>query len=224
MNSMRLALRCCGWLVVLTALAVVGTGCSSSENGNARPTLSFQAPAADSDLEIGGLVTISYTDNDAEDPATTDLVADLDGNPATAGDQIVLAASRPHQAGAQQNLDWNTAGVAAGTWTIIATTDDGVNSPVVTICPAKVVLHTLWPLDHTNIVLRDYAGDAIPAGSTDAYSPRQTCGHCHDVDNISNAYHFQQGRTDASGQIIMADDYFGDNRPWLKSPGMYGKW
>jgi hypothetical protein len=224
MNSMRLALRCCGWLVVLTAFALVGTGCSSSEDGNARPTLSFQSPAADVDHQIGDPVTITYSDNDAEDPATTGLVADQDGNPLTAGDQIVLAAGRQHQAGAQQSFDWDTSGVAAGTWTIIATTDDGVNSPVVTICPANVVLHTLWPLDHSNIMLRDYAGNAIPAGSTTPYSPRQTCGYCHDVNSISNAYHFQQGRTDQTGQIIMADDYFGDNRPWLKSPGMYGKW
>ena len=47
---------------------------------------------------------------------------------------------------------------------------------------------------------------------------------CHDVDAISNGYHFQQGRTDADGLVQATDDFFGDGRDWLKSPGMYGKW
>ena len=39
----------------------------------------------------------------------------------------------------------------------------------------------------------------------------------------TNAYHFQQGRTDADGNIIVGDDL--DSRlPWLVSRGMYGKW
>jgi hypothetical protein len=79
-------------------------------------------------------------------------------------------------------------------------------------------------MDHTNLVLRDRLGNPIRSGSTEPYSPRQTCGTCHDVDAIANAYHFQQGRTDATGLVVMDDDYFGDGRFFLKSAGMYGKW
>ena len=79
-------------------------------------------------------------------------------------------------------------------------------------------------MDHTNIILKDRLGDPLTAASTVPYSPRQTCGACHDVDSIANGYHFQQGRTDANGNIQMADDFFGDGRDWLKSDGMYGKW
>jgi len=43
------------------------------------------------------------------------------------------------------------------------------------------------------------------------------------MDYDGNAYHFQQGRTDADGNIIVGDDL--DSRlPWLVSRGMYGKW
>lgn len=77
---------------------------------------------------------------------------------------------------------------------------------------------------HENIVLRDRWGSPLTVASTEPYSPRKTCGECHDIDAIANGYHFQQGRTDAHGDIQMADDFNGDGRDWLKSDGMYGKW
>ena len=79
-------------------------------------------------------------------------------------------------------------------------------------------------MDHTNIVLKDRMGNALTANSTEPYSPRQTCGTCHDIDAIANGYHFQQGRTDKDGAIQVADNFFADGRTWLKSDGMYGKW
>jgi hypothetical protein len=222
----RLPQRCHAGFVLLAVLALVMAGCGGSDgDSNKAPTLSFTAPPADVDVQAGAQVPITYADDDAEnDPAVTTLYADLDGNLGTAGDQILLDANRPHSSGADQSVMWNTTGVAEGSWWIIAVTNDGQNGDVVTTCPAQVITHSRWPDDHTNIVLLDRLGNAIPVGSTEPYSPRQTCGACHDVDQISNAYHFQQGRTDVNGNIIMQDDYFGDNRPWLKSPGMYGKW
>ena len=78
---------------------------------------------------------------------------------------------------------------------------------------------------HDSIVLKDRLGQPIALGSTEPYSPRQTCGgSCHDIDEIANGYHFQQGRTDADGAIAMADDFYQDGRKWLQSDGMYGKW
>ena len=79
-------------------------------------------------------------------------------------------------------------------------------------------------MDHTNIVLKDRLGNPLTVDATEPYSPRQTCGTCHDVDSIANGYHFQQGRTDENGTIQTATDFFGDGRDWLLSDGMYGKW
>jgi hypothetical protein len=77
---------------------------------------------------------------------------------------------------------------------------------------------------HPDVVLRDRLGAALPPGSTDPYSPRQTCGACHDVDEAANGYHFQQGRTDAAGDVVTKDNFFNDGRTFLRSAGMYGKW
>lgn len=77
---------------------------------------------------------------------------------------------------------------------------------------------------HPDVLLLDRLGQPLLAGSGEPFSPRQTCGDCHDIDAIANAYHFQQGRTDADGNIVVQDDYFGDGRTFLRSAGMYGKW
>ncbi|MBU0718796.1 MAG: hypothetical protein KJ749_11150, partial [Planctomycetes bacterium] len=82
---------------------------------------------------------------------------------------------------------------------------------------------------HTPIPLRDVLGNVLIAGVTEPYSPRQTCTgscHAHDLDSptgIAGGYHFQEGRTDLDGNIIMGDDYFGDGRPWMQSPARYGR-
>ncbi len=76
---------------------------------------------------------------------------------------------------------------------------------------------------HGDIAMMDRLGAPIVVGSTEPYSPRQSCSGCHDVDQIANAYHFQQGRTDPAGNVQVQDDFFGDGRPYMRSPGMYGK-
>ncbi len=50
------------------------------------------------------------------------------------------------------------------------------------------------------------------------YSPRQTCGACHNYDEITKGYHFQQGWDRIS-------DDFGKkmDKPWVLSDGMLGK-
>jgi hypothetical protein len=50
------------------------------------------------------------------------------------------------------------------------------------------------------------------------YSPRQTCGACHNYDEITKGYHFQQGWDKIS------DDYGVKKKmPWVLSDGMLGK-
>jgi len=78
-------------------------------------------------------------------------------------------------------------------------------------------------VEHPEIVLMDYNGNEILPETNVPYSPQYTCGECHDYEAITNAYHFQQGRSDADGNIIVRDDMDPKN-PWLISQGMYGKW
>ena len=86
-----------------------------------------------------------------------------------------------------------------------------------------LVCGTVFASEHPPVVLMDHDGNKIVTDSQVPYSPKQTCGECHDYDLITNAYHFQQGRTDADGNIIVRDDLDPKN-PWLISRGMYGKW
>jgi len=48
------------------------------------------------------------------------------------------------------------------------------------------------------------------------YSTRQTCGACHNYDQITKGYHFQQGWN------VIKDD-FSKKKPWVLSDGMMGK-
>ncbi len=78
---------------------------------------------------------------------------------------------------------------------------------------------------HLPIVLKDQAGNELTVAQSVPYSPRQTCGGCHDLDShtgITNGLHFQQGRTDATGNVVTQDDFFGDGRTWVRGPGRYG--
>ena len=56
--------------------------------------------------------------------------------------------------------------------------------------------------------------------STVPYSPKQTCGVCHDYAAITSGFHFQQGLDE------MSDDYGSTHGmpEFVTSPGMFGKW
>lgn len=85
----------------------------------------------------------------------------------------------------------------------------------------------LRTLGHLPIPLRDILGNVLTADSAAPYSDRQTCAgscHAHDIDLIANGTIHQQGRTDATGAIIMQEDIFGDGRWWNRGGGMYGRW
>jgi hypothetical protein len=75
---------------------------------------------------------------------------------------------------------------------------------------------------HEKIVLKGLDGNPLSIDSKMPYSPKKTCGACHDYDRITNGYHFQQGRTDGAGKIVISDT-FDSKYPWNLSSGMYGK-
>jgi hypothetical protein len=84
-----------------------------------------------------------------------------------------------------------------------------------------ILISSQVPL-HEKIVLRGFDGSPLTTDSRVPYSPRKTCGACHDYDKITRGYHFQQGRTDGTGKIIVSDTF--DSRySWNLSSGMYGK-
>ena len=68
--------------------------------------------------------------------------------------------------------------------------------------------------------LYDEAGNLIdPVNNINSdipYSPKQTCGKCHDYEKITKGFHFQQGRGEKpTGE--MSKRY-----QWVTSPGVYG--
>lgn len=70
------------------------------------------------------------------------------------------------------------------------------------------------------IFLRDENGNIInPVSGVNAdvpYSPKQTCGKCHDYDKITKGFHSQQGKGEK-----MTPEYAA-LYPWCTSPGQYG--
>jgi hypothetical protein len=75
---------------------------------------------------------------------------------------------------------------------------------------------------HKKIILNGFDGNPLTLDSKMPYSPKKTCGGCHDYDQITLGYHFQQGRTDGTGKILI-NDTFDPKYSWSLSSGMYGK-
>jgi hypothetical protein len=87
-------------------------------------------------------------------------------------------------------------------------------------CPLSILAQ--GTTGHEKIPIRGFDGQVLTAESKEPYSPKRTCGPCHDYRRITNGYHFQQGRTDAAGTIVISDQY--DSKfSWNLSAGMYGK-
>ncbi len=72
---------------------------------------------------------------------------------------------------------------------------------------------------HPDVWLRNEQGDRITPSlnRVDPYSPKKSCGACHNYDVITSGYHFQQGFDEMS-------DRHDPRKPWILSPGMFGNW
>src|SRR3972149_6191648 len=75
---------------------------------------------------------------------------------------------------------------------------------------------------HEKIPVKGFDGNLLTTDSKNPYSPKRTCGQCHDYERITRGYHFQQGRTDSTGKIVISDT-FDQKYSWNLSSGMYGK-
>lgn len=117
--------------------------------------------------------------------------------------------------------------------------------------PAVAFAHpavTLYDSDGQKIIDQLQEADSFAAANGTiykqgpAYSPKQTCGKCHDYDSITKAYHFREGTTPdvaEDGRINggLSDTWVSENREntelqkylsnaygHLLSPGQYGAW
>ncbi len=113
-----------------------------------------------------------------------------------------------------------------------------------------VAVNPAWA--HPPVTLYDYNGnriiDQLDDGDTvtaangtvykkgPAYSPKQTCGKCHDYDAITKAYHFREGSNPGANGGV-SDTWVSENRKsnhlqkyltnaygHLLSPGQFGAW
>ncbi|MHC4449597.1 MAG: hypothetical protein ACYS0E_05550 [Planctomycetota bacterium] len=104
---------------------------------NAPPTVTFVAPAFD---VTGALLEVSYIDHDPDDPATTSLFLDRDGDLHTVFDQIKIATDRPHASGSVQTVSHDVSAIPlGGPMRLIAETSDGINPPVYAIATGPVL-------------------------------------------------------------------------------------
>ena len=101
-----------------------------------------------------------------------------------------------------------------------------LNAPLVVAVAALLGLQgAAWATPFTDDVcppfhLRDAKGEVInPAKGTNVevpYSPKQTCGACHDYATITEGFHFQQGRGEKPTEDQAA------RCQWVCTPGNYG--
>jgi hypothetical protein len=94
--------------------------------------------------------------------------------------------------------------------------------PIHCIVTLSMILFLVVPAQgspHQNVWLRNEQGDKITTAlnSIDPYSPKKTCGACHDYSAVTSGYHFQQG-------FDAMKDRYDARRPWILSPGMFGNW
>jgi hypothetical protein len=68
--------------------------------------------------------------------------------------------------------------------------------------------------------LRDEAGEMINPvqgiNTARPYSPKKTCGACHDYDKITSGFHFTQGAEEQPAPDLAS------RSAWVLSPGSYG--
>jgi len=113
------------------------------------------------------------------------------------------------------------------------------------VLPATVQAHpavTLYDAQGRRIIDQLNDNDTVTAASGSvykqgpAYSPKQTCGKCHDYNSITKAYHFREGANPGVNGGV-SDTWVSENREsnnlqkyltnaygHLLSPGQFGAW
>ncbi len=107
---------------------------------NVAPTLVLTDPAGDFCRQTGQDFTVTVVADDPDDVASFWIVLDLDGDPATSGDQVEAAGPLPEADGAAVSVTVSTAGVAEGTWFILGRIEDALYAPVWAAAEGRLTL------------------------------------------------------------------------------------
>ena len=120
---------------VVVAMLTAGA-CGQTPVVGTPPQVALSAPAGDITLPLGAHVQIVYmaTDADAGQSAVTDLVAVPEG-----AQPYELASALPDTGGEASTYDWDTSGMATGTYRIEARTTSG-GETVVAVAPGRVTI------------------------------------------------------------------------------------
>lgn len=110
---------------------------------NAAPSVRFVQPVNHAEIAAGGSVTVRYVADDPDDVAFTRVVADVDGNIATTGDQIELESARPEANGVEQVTTWNTATAPNGTYSFLASCSDILGGSPIAVAAGRLTVFRL---------------------------------------------------------------------------------
>jgi hypothetical protein len=139
---MKMRLSLAAIAVALTASCGGGGGGSPpvAPAPAAGPVVDVITPETTLDVSRGATAVVSYACGDDDGEALTTLVADLDGDLATTGDQVLVATDLPETGGAPVDVAWDTTGAPLGTYTIFAVADDGDHPTATAASEAEIDL------------------------------------------------------------------------------------
>ena len=90
--------------------------------------------------------------------------------------------------------------------------------------------------DNDVLIMKGNNGEDVIYKAGPAYSPKKTCGACHDYDSITKAYHFMQGALPGEDGMGVSDTWSSENQDGISykylsnayghllSGGQYGAW
>ena len=112
----------------------------TTPNVNAIPTISLISPSSEIYVTQGDTVTIQWTDSDSDDNAFISLARDPDNNTGNGNHTWLVGTLQEDPDGASDQYQWDTTGVAPGTYNIWAMIYDGVNTEVYDVASGRVTI------------------------------------------------------------------------------------
>jgi hypothetical protein len=105
---------------------------------NDPPTLTIDVLLAQGTISRGGNVEVEFTPSDPDDPVKVDVLADIDGDGSTAGDQTILIEDFEGPNAVPQRRLVRTLGIPRSSFRIAGRADDGVHPSVFALAPPLV--------------------------------------------------------------------------------------
>jgi hypothetical protein len=127
-------------------------------SGNAPPEFTFIAPSISSSLDADLSYTIKWTDNDEEDNASIVLNYDPDQD---LYNQNSVTIATAYEDDFLDQYEWDTSGIATGTYYVRAYVNDGTNGLVVVNATQQVTVAHYAPTPPTNLFTEGQANPTI---------------------------------------------------------------